>query len=153
MPWLCSKRPILLYACRGVRPSCGLWTQQQYPAPSLWFPCMGLSTGYELFCIPAGRPGVRGQPVGLVGHKSIAWTCTVSAPSHASMTHAPSAPAPHPSWGPHGYVLPVWNQADLSLPLNSCDILDNLCHPPPHPVLISIEIMQIRIELTSKGCY
>lgn len=44
-------------------------------------PGMGLSAGYELFYIPAGRLGVRGQPVGLVIHKSIAWTCMVSAPS------------------------------------------------------------------------
>lgn len=63
------------------------------------FPGMGLSAGYELFCTPAGRSGVRGQPVGLVGHKSIAWTCMVSAPSHASMTHAPQCSSPTPLLG------------------------------------------------------
>lgn len=42
-----------------------------------------------------------------------------------------SSSPPCPSWRPHGYVLPPWNQADLSLPLNSCDILDKLCHPLP----------------------
>lgn len=26
---------------------------------------------------------------------------------------------------------PLWSQADLSLPLNICDILDKLCHPLP----------------------